>query len=240
MNKKIKLFDAVLMSVCITLALGSVAPAASIGLSSIFWWILLLIIFFYPYGLVTAELGTAYPEDGGIYDWIKLAYGRVWGARVTWYYWINYAFGMGSNGILFALFIQKMTGCKFSPLLISVIALIFVWLSAWLGMLKISQNIWILNIGAACKAFVILTLVFAGVYSAFTAAKLANSFSFDSLKPDFSVGMRFLPMIIFNLLGFEVITSVAGNMQNPGRQIPKAIIIGGILIAFFYVVSTVG
>lgn len=82
-KKKFRLFDAVLMAVCVVLVVESAAPAAAIGSSQFFWWIALLILFFLPYGLVSAELGTTYDDEGGIYDWVKRAFGRKWGARVA-------------------------------------------------------------------------------------------------------------------------------------------------------------
>ena len=238
-KKKIRLFDIVLMSVCVVLVLDAVAPSASIGLSSAFWWVLLLVIFFYPYGLVTAELGTAYPDDGGIYDWVKLAFGKKWGARVAWYYWINYAFWMASTGVLFALFLEQMTGRTLSPFWISAISLAVIWGCVWLSMLKISENIWILNIGAICKAFVLVAMGFIGLYIAFTKG-VANDFAPANFMPDLNMGMKFLPMIIFNFMGFEIIATVSGDMENPGKEIPKALIMGGILIAVFYLFSTFG
>ena len=81
-KKKFRLFDAVLMAVVVILVVESAAPAAAIGSSQFFWWGLLLILFFLPYGLISAELGTTYDGEGGIYDWVKKAYGRKWGARV--------------------------------------------------------------------------------------------------------------------------------------------------------------
>ena len=38
-----------------------------------------LVLFVVPYGLISSELGTAYPGEGGIYDWVKRAYGSRWG-----------------------------------------------------------------------------------------------------------------------------------------------------------------
>lgn len=78
-KKKFRLFDAVLMSVVVIMTVESVAPAAAIGPSQFFWWIFLLIFFFLPYGLVSSELGTAYTGEGGIYDWVKQAFGDRWG-----------------------------------------------------------------------------------------------------------------------------------------------------------------
>ena len=238
-DKKIRLFDIVLMSVCVVIILDAVAPSASIGLSSVFWWIFLLIVFFLPYGLVTAELGTTYPDDGGIYDWVKRAYGKKWGARVAWYYWINYSFWMASTGYLFVLFIEQITNRTIPSFWILIIALIVIWSCVWLSMLKISENIWILNIGAVFKAFVLLAIGFIGLYIAFTKG-VANDFSPRNFIPDFNIGMKFLPMIIFNFMGFEVIAACSSQMQNPSKDIPKALIMGGILIAVFYLFSTFG
>ncbi len=117
-RKKLKLFDIVLMAVCVVLVLDTIAPSASIGVSSLFWWIFLLFTFSYPYGLVTAELGTTYTDEGGIYDWIKRAYGKKWGARVAWYYWINYAFWVGSIGILFTIVLGQLLNIKFNLILL--------------------------------------------------------------------------------------------------------------------------
>ncbi|MCP4180527.1 MAG: APC family permease [bacterium] len=227
------------MSVCVVLVLDAVAPSASIGLSSAFWWILLLILFFYPYGLITAELGTTYTGEGGIYDWVKKAFGNKWGARVAWYYWINYAFWMASTGVLFAMFIEQLTGKGLSPFWISIISLVVIWGCAWITMFKASENIWILNVGAICKAFVLLAIGLIGLYIAVTKG-VANNFTVQNFIPNFNSGMKFLPMIIFNFMGFEIIATVSGDMENPSKDIPKALIMGGILIAFFYLLSTFG
>ena len=100
-KKKFRLFDAVLMAVVVVLVVESAAPAAAIGPSQFFWWIFLLILFFIPYGLISSELGTTYVGDGGLYDWVKQAFGRRWGGRLAWLYWLNYPLWMASLGVLF-------------------------------------------------------------------------------------------------------------------------------------------
>jgi amino acid transporter len=40
-------------------------------------------------GLITAELGTAFAEEGGPYVWVKLAFGRVSAAVVAVMYWVD-------------------------------------------------------------------------------------------------------------------------------------------------------
>ena len=63
---KFRLFSAVLATVCIILVGDAVAPTAAIGNSMYVWWAIMLIGFFVPYALISAELGTQYPSEGGM------------------------------------------------------------------------------------------------------------------------------------------------------------------------------
>ena len=73
-KKVLRGLDMTLFTVCAILVIDTLAPSAAIGSASISWWIITLILFFIPYGLITAELGTAYPEQGGLYVWVKRAW----------------------------------------------------------------------------------------------------------------------------------------------------------------------
>ena len=76
-----------------------------------------------------------------------------------------------------------------------------------------------------------------GIYVLFTQGTANPVNSITDLLPlmedgHFNLtGLGFVSLIIFNMLGFEVVSTFAGDMQNPKKEIPKAIIIGGILIA---------
>ena len=86
-NKKaLRLGDMTLLTVSAILLLDTVAASASIGVSSLFWWAFLGVTFFIPYGLMNAEMGTTYPEEGGIYAWVRDAFGGRWASRITWAY----------------------------------------------------------------------------------------------------------------------------------------------------------
>ena len=82
-HKTLRKTDMVLFTVSAILLLDTLAAAASIGSSSIFWWLFLGIVFFVPFAMICAEMGCAYPEQGGIYAWVRDAFGERWAARVT-------------------------------------------------------------------------------------------------------------------------------------------------------------
>ena len=73
-KKKFRLMDAILAVICVVFVAEAAAPVAAIGNSQYFWWIFMIIGFLLPYGLISAELGTTYDGEGGLYDWISKAY----------------------------------------------------------------------------------------------------------------------------------------------------------------------
>ena len=238
--KKFRLFDAVLAAVCVVLVVESSAPAAAIGNAQFFWWIFLLVAFFLPYGLISAELGTTYEGEGGICDWVTRAFGRKWGSRVSFYYYINFSLWMGSLAVLFTDIISTLTGREFPVLGLLILQLAFIWLVVLVSNYKISESKWILNIAAILKAFLMLSIGALGIYVALTRGS-ANEYTFSSFLPSFnSQGLSFVSVILFNFLGFEVVTTFASEMSNPKREIPGAIILGGVIIAFFYLLAAFG
>lgn len=239
-KKKFKLFDAVLMSVVVVLVVESAAPAAAIGPSQFFWWGALLLFFFLPYGLISAELGTTYDDEGGIYDWVKRAFGRKWGGRAAWLYWINFPIWMASLAVLFNEVLAQIFQIKIATPVGIIIELVFIWLVTLISCYPIADSKWILNLAAVAKVVIMLSVGALGIYHAATQG-LANDFSGTAMLPKFdATSLGYISVILFNFLGFEVVATMASDMENPKKQIPQAIIWGGVLIAVFYLFAAFG
>lgn len=236
-KKKFKLFDAVLAAVCIVLVVEAVAPAAAIGPWQYIWWVIMLIAFFLPYGMISAELGTTYDDEGGLYDWVKRAFGRRNGSRVAWYYWVNFPLWMASLAVLFTDILMAAAGIEINWILTLVIQLVFIWVVILISNYRVSQSKWLINIGTIVKVILIVAMGVLGIYGAVVNG-FANSGSLADISP--VMGISFISIILFNFMGFEVVTTFAGDMQNPKKEIPKAIVVGGILIAVFYLFGAFG
>ena len=110
-KNQFRLADVILSVICVVFVAEAAAPVASIGNSQYFWWIFMILAFLLPYGLIAAELGTAYAGDGGLYDWIHAAYpDGKWAARASWYYWINFPLWMASLAVMCPELITFITG----------------------------------------------------------------------------------------------------------------------------------
>jgi amino acid transporter len=238
-KRKFRLFDAVLAAVCIILVVEAAAPSAAIGNSQYFWWLLLLVAFFLPYGLVSAELGSTYTGEGGLFDWVKRAFGRKWGSRVAWYYWVNFALWMASLAVLATGVVEQAFGVEI-PLYIAIPAqLVFIWIVSFLSNYSVSENAILINIATVFKIIIMVALGGLGIYFAVTNG-VANPITAPTdLLPTID-GISFIAVIIFNFLGFEVVATFSGEMDEPKRQIPKALLLGGILVAVFYIFAAFG
>ena len=164
-KKKFRLFDAILATVCITLVAESVTPTAAIGNSQYFWWIFLIIAFCIPYGMISAELGTTYPSEGGMYDWVKRAFGAKMASRVAWNYWINFPLWIASLAVAVTDVVAGIFDIELNIFWLLVLQLGYTWLVSLLGTKRIGESKWIVNIGTFCK---ILFMVGLGISVSYT------------------------------------------------------------------------
>lgn len=215
--------------------------AASIGNSQYFWWVFMMIAFLLPYGMISSELGTTYTGDGGLYDWINKAFPRSkWGARASWYYWINFPLWMASLAVVCPELLGVLTGLQFGWLAKLLIELAFIWIVTWIAFYPVCDSILILNISAAIKMILALTVGVLGIVYVVKNG-FVNDMAFRTFLPGFDLhSLSYISVIIFNFLGFEVVCTYADNMRDPKRQIPQAVVTGGIVIALIYLFSAFG
>ena len=239
-KKKFSMLNCVLTVICVVFVAEAAAPVAAIGNSQYFWWIFMIILFLLPYGLISSEMGTTYDNGGGLYDWVSAAYGHRMGARVSWYYWINFPLWTASLAVMFPGLYTTITGKELNTVLSILLELAFVWIVALICRTPTADAVWILNGSAAIK---VILAIGVGIFGVMGIAPhgMANPITFSSILPSFDLdSLSFISVIIFNMLGFEVICTMSDDMENPKKQIPQAIVIGGIVIAAIYMFSAFG
>ena len=241
-KKKFRLFDAILATVCITLVAESVSPTAAIGNSQYFWWLFLIVAFCVPYGMISAELGTTYQSEGGMYDWVKRAFGAKWASRVAWNYWINFPLWIASLAVAVTDVIAGIFDLELNIWVLLILQLGYTWLVSFLGTQRIGESKWIVNIGTFFKILFMVSLGLLGIYCFIKTGESANPIesAMDLLPTMDLLSLSFLSVIIFNFLGFEVVATFADDMENPKKEIPKALIYGGLLMAIFYILPATG
>lgn len=239
--KKLSFLTVISTVICVVFVCEAAAPAAAIGNQQFFWWIFLILTFLLPYGMIVAELGTTYDGEGGIYDWVRDGLGDKWGARISWYYWVNYPLWIASLATMFPDILGMVFNVTFDLPVAIAIELAFVWIVYLMGRSKAADSEWVLNGGAIIKVAVAVIVGALGIWYA-----MENGFASDMSPATFlpeltnTNALGYLSIIIFNFMGFEVICTMTDDMANPERDIPKAIIMGGIAIAVIYLFAGFG
>lgn len=240
-KKQLSFLTVIATVICVVFVCEAAAPAAAIGNQQFFWWIFLILTFLLPYGLIVAELGTTYDGEGGIYDWVREGLGDKWGARISFYYWINYPFWIASLATMFPDILGMVFGVEFSLPVALAIELGFVWIVYLIGRSKVADSEWVLNGGALIKVAVAVIVGALGIWYAMENG-FASDMSPHTFLPELTNvnALGYLSIIIFNFMGFEVICTMTDDMADPKRDIPKAIITGGLAIAAIYLFAGFG
>lgn len=236
--KTLRQRDMVLFTVSAILLPDTLASAASIGPSSISWWVLLSLLFLTPFALISAELGCSYPEQGGVYAWVRDAFGRRWGSRLTWCYWINTAVWLPAICTLFAGVLKQLFFPEAGLGMQIAIAIAICLMISGVSCMALDLGKWVPNIGAIAK-FLFFGALILGAWLFTRSNPMANPLNLQSIAPRLGDSLEYIPAIVYGMLGFELISAGSDEMRDPARDVPRAVLYSGLLVALLYTIGTV-
>jgi amino acid transporter len=173
-----------------------------------------------PIALVAAELSTAMPEEGGYYVWVRRSLGEFWGFQEGWWNLLTSFADSAIYPVLFAGYLQTfwpgMDGrARF------LVAAALIWLTAGLNIAGIRP----VGLSAAALGVVIqlpiLALVVAGLGSATRAPWEPSVPAEGGVLATLGLGIS---VILWNYSGWDNTSTYAGEVENPGRNYPLALL----------------
>jgi len=236
--------DLVLLNIAAILGVRWLSTAAQMGPASLVLWLLAVLIFFIPSGLTVMELSSRQPGEGGIYLWAKAAFGEQHGFIAGWTYWVNNLFYFPGLLLFIAgafLFLggSEWLGLADNAGYNAAFSLAVLWAVIGINVIGLQRGKWIQNVGAVCTGAIFVALAVSGIW-AWAEHGSATTFSAASLSPDIgNFGtLTFFATMTFAFAGLELGPAMGGEIRNPTRSIPRAMLISGLMIAFIYVVGT--
>jgi amino acid transporter len=85
LQRHFRRFDMFFYLICTVVTIDTIGAVASNGAQGFTWLIFLGVFFFLPYALSVAELGSAFPQEGGPYVWSRPAFGRPLAAMIFYF-----------------------------------------------------------------------------------------------------------------------------------------------------------
>jgi amino acid transporter len=181
----------------------------------------LLIPFFWciPISLVAAELTTAMPVQGGFYRWVRAAFGDFWGFLAGWWNWTA-SFLLGAvYAVLFANYLAfcfpQLTGRNHYLVAAALVALV-----TYINVRGIQM---VGRISTLLEIFVLLPMAVLTVIG--LAHWRHNPFSplTPPGRPLFQVFGVGLALGVWLYSGYEQLSSVAEEVENPRHTFPRAL-----------------
>ena len=219
------------------------ATAAAAGPSSLVVWILGGLGMFLPLSVCVVFLSSRYPDEGGLYVWSKRAFGPMAGFMTGWTYWTSnlpYLTGLlyFAAGSALYLFGRPDAVASASPVYFISFSLVALALAVWLNFLGLDVAKWLNNAGAHARWMQSVLLVGLGgvIWWRFGPAVPLTA---DSMLPGFRLqDWIFWGTIAFAWTGPEAASFMGGEIRDPQRTVPRALLTAAPVIAAVYLLST--
>ena len=227
-----------------TLAMITVATIGSVknwpltaeyGFASVFFFLVASLLFFIPTALVSAELATGWPKRGGVFVWVKEAFGHRTGFLAIWLQWIQSVvwyptiLSFIASTLAYA-FNADLAENKLYTLLFSLGTF---WVMTFANLQGMRVSGWISSAGTVLGTFIPgIVIIGLGVAWFFAGKPLEISFSKESFFPDMSSFMElaFFTGVILALMGMEMPAAHARDVKEPQKNYPRAILLSFLII----------
>lgn len=239
MSRALNVFTLAMINVAAVSSVRNWPTIAEYGFASLFFFIVAAILFFIPVSMVSAELATGWPKTGGVFVWVKEAFGHRTGFLAIWLLWAE-------NLVYYPAIISFIAGTiayVFNPLLANnmTYTLCFIiglfWLTTLANLRGMRTSGWISSFGVIAGTIIPGALIIGlGVLWYFLGHPIQIAFTWDSLIPDMSSPSQFVLFsgVLVSLCGLEMSSVHARDVQNPQKNYPRAILLSAIITFGLY------
>jgi len=241
---KLTLVAFILITAAALMSIRTFPTQGVVGWQSIIFCILAIIMYLIPASLVSAELATGWPQEGGVYVWVREAFGERWGFTAVWLQWFQMTIGF----ISILTFIAATFSYLFNPALANdKIYLFLVIVVVWWGLtfinfygLKAYAQIssWSVVLGTFIPAAVLIIGGFWYIFSG-NPVQLTLHPALGDFIPNLSSASNLVLLVtfVFVFIGIEMTAAHATEIENVRKNYPLGILVVGVLMA---IVSIVG
>lgn len=245
MQKKKSYLSVFQMTIMTTITVASLRglPAMAIeGKASIIMYLVPAILFLVPTALVGAELASTY--QGGIYVWVKEAFGNKWGFLAIWLQWIQnvvwYPIQLAFVAAALAFAIGR-PDLSNSGLFTTAVIIIVYWLATFLSLQGGNLFAKVSSYGGMIGTIIpAVVLIFLGGMWLATGEPISDAYTESSFLPKVT-GIGSLVLIISNVLayaGMEVNAVHVDQMRNPKKDYTKSLFLAVILVMLVFIIPT--
>lgn len=219
--------DVVLMNIVAVVGMRWIARGARTGPPSVTLWVLAWIAFFVPLAVACSALARRYPEQGGVYAWVRRAFGQGHGFICGWCLWVNHLFYFPSVRLFGAANFAAMGGAGWESMGAArwysvAFVLAGIWVAAGVSIIGLRLGEWLQNAGSLGVWIPAGLLIGCGAF-AFARFGSATAFTADTMVPRGQLldTIALWSAMCFAFSGFEITSFIGQEIRDPERTIPR-------------------
>lgn len=224
-----------MINVSAILSLRSLPGYAEYGYALITYLSLAALCFFIPSALVAAELASAWKGRGGVYLWVKEAFGPKWGFLAIFMQWVENLPWFPAVLAFAASDVAYVVNPALAESKLFTVGVIIgaLWLSTLLNFRDMKFSAFFSSSGAVLGAIIPgVVIIGLGVWGLSTHVDAQLSLTWKALAPDFhnAQQLMLLAAMLVSFQGMEMSAVHVNEVENPGKNYPRAIFAAGAII----------
>ena len=234
-KKSLSVFTLVMINIIAVDSIRALPISAEYGLSLIFYYLLGAILFMIPSALAAAEMSTGWPENGGIYVWVKEAFGLRLAFFASWLLWVyNIVWYPTILSLIASTFFYVFDpALALNKDLVFVAIIITYFLATFVNCFGMRASGFISSFCTIIGTlFPILLISILGCIWIYNGNSIAINFKAADIIPSLH-GINQLAILtgmLFGMVGLEMSAIHAQDVKNPAKDYPKALLISTIVI----------
>ncbi len=239
----LSVFVLAMFNVSVMASLRNLPLVSEYGLGAIFYFVIVALMFLVPCALISAELATGWPRTGGVYVWVREALGDRWGFFAVWVQW---AHSLSWYPAILS-FVASTVAYAVSPELaenkyyILTVVLLTFWGMTLLNYLGIKTSGWFSTFGVIVGTILPgIFIISLGTAWVFQGHPSQTTLDWASVIPDPTNlnNLVFMAGMFLAFAGLEVTAAHAGQVKDPQKNYPKAIIIAASITLFLFMLGS--
>lgn len=228
-----------LLNLSVMTSLRNLPIVSEYGYGAPFLYLVVALVFLFPAALISAELATGWSKQGGIYIWVREAFGPGWGFFAVWMQWIHnvtwFPAILSFSAAALAYLIHPPLAQNKLYLVASIIG--GFWAFTFFNYFGLKISSWFSALGVIAGTVIPgILLIILGIIWLVLGNPSQIAFSWDALIPPMNniENLVFLTGLFLAFGGLEVSAAHAPEVQNPQKSFPRAIAIAAITSLLLY------
>jgi amino acid transporter len=237
--RALRLPDVVLLGVVAIVNVNTVPQVAQFGAATLAMWVGAALAFFVPSAMAVLALSRRYPGSGGVYLWTRHHYGDFHGFIAGWCYWTNNLLYVPVLLVYLAGVAAFAAGGS-AESLVDDASFVAVVAFGWLAVITaanvrgLAVGKWVNNIGGIGTFATVALLIVAAAVARWSGAAVTPAV----VEGTPSAMLSAFGVMCFSFIGIELASTMADEIRQPARTIPRALVITVVASVLSYLLVT--